>query len=118
MELIKHLLLVCFLPIIAALSFQTETSVIIEKKDTMKISSKGNNNKVVINTIHLKDSLNDFIVPNAKGVITQSGKNNSVQIQTKSQTQNNKSRVTNNKKPATIKISQTGKNNKVKINSR
>ena len=118
MELIKHLLLGCFLPIVANLSFQSDSSIIIEKKDTIKVSSKGNNNKVVVNSIHLKDSLNDFMVPNIKGEITQVGKNNSVEIKTRDRTLNNKDRTASNKKTSTIKITQTGKNNSIKINSR
>lgn len=96
----------------------------VEKRDTISIYSKGVNNKIVVNSIELKESINELELSSVKGEITQQGQNNSVEINAedeildnKKQIKNNKDRRTGNKKPATIKITQTGKNNSVKINS-
>lgn len=118
MDLMKSLLPICFLPLAITFCFQTDTTNTFEKTNIMKVYSKGINNKIVIDSIHLKDSLNELVLPLMKGEITQAGQNNSVDIKTREKALNNKDRTASNKKSSTIKITQTGKNNSVKINSR
>ena len=118
MDLLKNLLPICFLPLAITFCFQTSNTNTVEKTDTMKVYSTGINNKIIIDSIHLIDSLNNLSLPDIKGKITQTGDNNSVEIKTKDKATNNKKKTASNKKHSTIKITQTGKNNSVKINSR
>lgn len=118
MNLLKYLLPICFLPLAVTFSLETDTTVTFEKRDTITVYSTGMNNKIVIDSIHLKDSINELTLSTVKGKITQAGQNNSVDINTRNKHQNNKDRTASNKKSSTIKITQTGKNNSVKINSR
>lgn len=120
MRFIKHLLPICFLPMVSTLSFQTDTVSIHKNTDTVMVYSTGINNKIIIDSIHLKSPLNELILSPVKGEINQVGQNNNVDINTENKTPNNnkKNRTTSNKKSTTININQTGKNNNVKINSR
>lgn len=118
MNLLKYLLPICFFPVVIAFCYQTDNTNIFEKTDTMKVHSTGINNKIVIDSINMKDSLNELVLPLMKGEINQAGQNNIVDINTRNKHQNNKDRTASNKKSSTIKITQTGKNNSVKINSR
>lgn len=115
MNLLKSLLPICFLPLTTIFCFQTNT---FEKTDTIKVYSTGINNNVIINSIQLKDSLNELILSPMKGEITQTGQSNSVNINTGDKIPNNKDSIISNKKSSTINIKQTGKNNSVKIKSR
>ena len=102
------------------------------QNDTLCVTSAGTNNHVIINSKNVTQ-LNDCIDSLAvKGEIVQNGQNNKVAIQTpnnnrqttnKHQKANSKNQTTGNKKPVTsnqqhVTISQSGKNNSVKINSR
>lgn len=135
MNLLKSLLPIWFLPLAVAFSFQTGTTVIFEKTDTITVYSRGINNEIVIDSVHLKDSLNELILSPVKGEITQVGQYNSVDINTGDKTPNNKRQTSeenqqrhskaqnSNDQQAVssrhhIKVTQTGKNNSVKINSR
>lgn len=108
----------CFLPMVTTLPLQTDTVTTHEKRDTVMIYSTGINNKIIIDSIHLKSPLNELILSPVKGEINQIGQNNNVDINTENKTPSNKNRTISNKKSTTINISQTGKNNSVKINSR
>jgi hypothetical protein len=136
--LIKSFLPICFLPLAVTFTLYAGTPVIIEKPDTVTVHSTGKYNQVVIDSIYLKDSLNETILSPVKGEIIQTGENNSVEINTGGEAPNNKKQNSNksqiphdnnqepnnekhetcNMEPATIKIKQAGKNNSVKINSR
>jgi len=129
------------LPLTVTFTLHAGTPVISEKPDTVTVHSTGINNRVVIDSLQLKDSFNETILSPVKGEITQTGVNNRVEINTGGEAPNNKLNVaksrkagiqktnnyqitnskkpaTSNQKPATIKVTQTGKNNSVKINSR
>ena len=146
----KRLLSTCFLPLAVTFTLHAGTPDIFEKPDTITVHSAGVNNRVVIDSVQLKDSFNEPIISAVKGEITQTGENNQVEINTggeapnkklqktnNHQKTNSKKQKTNSKKlatsnqlersgnpdissgqPATIKVTQTGKNNSVKINSR
>ena len=125
MNLLKHLLFTCFFPVVASFYLGSGATVTTEKTDTIVAYSYGVNNKVVLDSILLKDSLNRSILSTVKGEIIQVGHNNSVDITTGDKTPNSKKQVSNkksiterNKNTSTINITQTGKNNSVKINSR
>lgn len=117
MDLLKYLLPICWYPVVIAFCFETDNNKMSEKTDTMKVHTTGINNNIVIDSIHLKDSINNFVLPLMKGEINQTGHNNSVEIITRDKTQNNTVRRASRKKSSHIKITQTGKNNSVKINS-
>jgi len=168
----KRLLPTCFLPLAVTFTLYTGAPVIFEKPDTVTVHSTGINNKVVIDSLQLTESINESILSPVKGEIIQTGENNRVEINTGGEAPNNKlsaaksrkagkqitnkQQITNsrnrktsnekpatsnqlersvypggrnpdissgepatsNKQPATIKVTQTGKNNSVKINSR
>ncbi|HDR50352.1 MAG TPA: hypothetical protein ENN90_01855 [Mariniphaga anaerophila] len=160
--LMKRLLPTCFLLLAVTFTQHAGTPVIFEKPDTVTVHSTGRYNRVIIDSIHLKDSLNEAILSPVKGKITQTGENNRVEINTGGETPKNKHQKTINKsqtnykiqttktkqaanakpatsnvlersenpdissgepatsnlQPATIKVTQSGKNNRVKINSR
>ena len=110
----KRLLPTCFLPLAVTFTLCAGTPVIFEKPDTVTVFSTGVNNRVVINSIQLKDSLNEAILSPVKGEIIQTGENNRVEINTggeapniNKQISNNNKQITNNhqitnsKKPAT-----------------
>ena len=102
----------------------------------------GENNTVVIDSLQLNESFYEVTGSVVKGEITQTGENNSVEINTWGEAPNNKTQITNNLQKAKSKsqttksqqaaknakpepcnvqrvtIKQTGKNNSVKINSR
>lgn len=118
MDLLKCLFPICFLPLAVFFSHETSTAVTFKETDTIKVYSTGINNKIVIDSIHLKGSLNEVFLSTVKGEVTQNGQNNSVDIKTGDKTLNNKNKVASNKNTSTINIKQTGKNNSVKINSR
>ncbi len=108
--------------------------------DTVTVNATGANNKVIINSQQLAASFSGKVDAPVQGEINQKGENNSVEINTnnksqktniKTQKANNKYQNTNNKTPKErdyeqdgksagnlIKVTQTGKNNSVKINSR
>jgi len=110
---------------------------------TVTVNSTGQNNRVVIDSLCLENAFyNDTLAASVTGKITQTGQNNSIEINTKRETPNNKQQISNknqktnsktqnpsdqcpmtsDKEPVPpgqhIKITQTGKNNSVKINSR
>jgi hypothetical protein len=144
----KRLLPTCFLPLAVTFTLHAETPVILEKPDTITVHSMGKNNTVVIDSLQLNESFYEVTGSVVKGEITQTGENNSVEINTGGEAPNNKTQVTNNlqkaksksqtnsktqttksqqaaknAKPETcnvqrVTIKQTGKNNSVKINSR
>ncbi len=141
MVLLKCLVPLGFSLLAVSSFFKTGATYELEKTDTITVYSKGVYNKVVIDSIHLKDSLNEFILSTVKGEINQVGLNNSVvintgdktlskgtQISNKNPKTNTKTKNSNNKCPEInkqlspdsqyLKINQTGKNNNVKINSR
>ncbi len=140
MDLLKCLVPLGFSLLAVTSFFQTGSTYELEKTDTITVYSKGVNNKVIIDSIHLKDSLNELILSPVKGEINQVGLNNSVNINTGDKTlvntqisnknpkPNSKTKSSNNKCPEInkqlsrdsqhLKINQTGKNNSVKINSR
>ena len=140
MDLLKCLVPLGFSLLAVTSFFQTGSTYELEKTDTITVYSKGVNNKVIIDSIHLKDSLNELILFPVKGEINQVGLNNSVNINTGDKTlvntqisnknpkTNSKTKNSNNKCPEInkqlspdsqhLKINQTGKNNSVKINSR
>lgn len=138
----KRLLPTCFLPLAVTFTLHAETPVILEKPDTITVHSMGENNTVVIDSLQLNESIYRVKGSPVKGEITQTGENNSVEINTGGEAPNNKTQITNNlqkaksksqttksqqaaknAKPETcsvqrVTIKQTGKNNSVKINSR
>lgn len=113
MNLLKWLLPLCFMSLAVAYSLETSTAVINERKDTITIYSIGTNNKINIDSIHLKDSINVHLSSPMKGEIIQVGQNNSVDINSKAKTKDKQVVSTLHH----IKVSQTGENNSVKINS-
>jgi hypothetical protein len=80
---------------------------IFPQSDTLKIVSVGENNSIVVDSIQANLCTKDSLTLSTLGEITQTGKNNTIEIG------NNK---LNTKQK--ISITQTGKNNKVKINSK
>jgi hypothetical protein len=139
----NSLLPTCFLPLAVILSLHTGTLLNLKKPDTLTIHSTGIYNSVVIDSVRLNESLNESVVSAVKGEIIQTGKNNRVEIKTGGEEPKNKHQKTINKsqinskipttktkqstkskpatcnlKHATFTIKQTGKNNRVKINSR
>ncbi len=78
--------------------------------DTLKITSRGINNSIVIDSVGFSTLATDSVSTNIKGNITQVGLQNQVEINT------GKSAVSAKSK-STIIIKQNGKNNSVKINS-
>ena len=93
------------------------------KTDTLKIVSSGTNNQVIIDSCQVSPGMlkNDSL--SLSGQILQRGQNNNVEISTKREAPNNNKRITNSKKPETrnpkhVTITQTGKNNSIKINSK
>jgi|SRR5690554_1342967 len=89
--------------------------------DTLKIERSGRNNQVLINAQQLTDSVLVISEPALKGEITQHGQNNAVKITPPKKTSCCSDDVTGNKNEPggnNIKISQTGRNNSVKIHSR
>lgn len=143
----KRLLPTCFLPLAVTFTLHTGTPVIIEKPDTLTVHSTGINNVVFIDSLQRNESFYEVKSSAIKGEVIQIGENNQVEINTGGEAQNNKlersvnpasageqktnnQQFTNtkypapdsyrgsNQQPATINITQTGKNNSVKINSR
>lgn len=87
--------------------------------DTLKISSTGEHNRILIDTMQWLSQVSDTTTAKSvAGEINQAGENNSVEIQTRREALTSKKPETCNLKPANIKIKQTGKNNSVKINSK
>ena len=87
--------------------------------DTLQIKSVGENNSIVVDSMHWHSQANDTTTAQSvTGEISQAGENNSVEINTGDEARTNKKHGTCNPEPATIKIKQTGKNNSVKINQR
>jgi len=87
--------------------------------DTLKISSTGEHNSIIIDTMQWLPQVTDTTTAKSvAGEINQAGENNSVEIQTRREALTSKKPVTSNLKPETIKIKQTGKNNSIKINSK
>lgn len=78
--------------------------------DTLKITSRGSNNSIVIDSVCLQPPVSDSIFT-INGTITQDGVQNQVEINT------GKSLAPGRTK-STITIKQSGKNNSVKINSK
>lgn len=116
----------------ASLYFQANTPVTAEKRDTTVVFSRGFNNRITLNGIHLNDSVNKLISTPFEGEIIQLGKQNRVDItidnkaiaeenRNTNQNSNCDNQVAKKRQKAPprnhIKISQTGKNNRVKINS-
>ena len=136
----------CFLPLLFSfLILGRGTPSSCNNSDSLKINSVGVNNSVVTDTLNSKILSNDSLSFPIKGKISQSGENNSVEIQTSSNLKklsndslslpfynnisqngiNNsveiKTSIKNKNNVSTkhsVKIKQSGKNNSVKINSR
>jgi hypothetical protein len=84
-------------------------TIVKEICDTVKITAKGKGNLVKIDSLYFEGEFNAVIEGEAvKGEIRQKGEDNNVEI---------KSEITKRQKQ-TVEIKQTGKNNKVKINSK
>ena len=100
----KRLLSTCFLPLAVTFTLHTGTPVIFEKPDTVTVHSTGLNNRVVIDSVQLKDSFNKPIISAVKGEITQTGENNRVEINTGGEEPKNKHQKTINKSQTNSKI--------------
>lgn len=84
-------------------------NIVNEICDTVMITAKGKGNLVKIDSLYFEGEFNAVIEGEAvKGEIRQKGDDNNVEI---------KSEITKRQKQ-TVEIKQTGKNNKVKINSK
>lgn len=84
-------------------------NIVSEISDTVKVTAKGKGNLVKIDSLYFEGEFNAVIEGEAvKGEIRQKGEDNNVEI---------KSEITKRQKQ-TVEIKQTGKNNKVKINSK
>jgi rRNA pseudouridine-1189 N-methylase Emg1 (Nep1/Mra1 family) len=84
-------------------------NIVNEICDTVMITAKGKGNLVKIDSLYFEGEFNAVIEGEAvKGEIRQKGEDNNVEI---------KSEITKRQKQ-TVEIKQTGKNNKVKINSK
>ncbi len=80
--------------------------------DTLKVVSSGINNQITIDSTQFKSFVQDSIKTIVVGKIQQSGEANSIEISTGKQSDLEK------KSKQNITITQSGKNNSVKINSR
>jgi len=83
-----------------------------EDSDTLIIVSNGINNQITIDSTKFSPVAQDSIQTTAVGKIQQSGEANSIEINTSKQSDLEK------KSKQNITITQSGKNNSVKINSR
>jgi hypothetical protein len=83
-----------------------------ESSDTLTVISKGINNRITIDSAKFSSVAHDSIQPAMQGKIQQNGEANSIEINT------GKKSGTKEKTKQNITITQSGKNNSVKINSR
>jgi hypothetical protein len=80
--------------------------------DTLTVISKGISNRITIDSTSFSSTVYDSIQPAIQGKIQQSGEANTIEINTGKQSNLEK------KSKQNITITQSGKNNSVKINSR
>lgn len=132
----KCFLILGFLPLLAALFppengewtvFAPPGSI---PDTTVTVNSTGQNNRVVIDSLCVENTFyNDTLAASVTGKITQTGENNSIEINTGAKISNNKRQITNEEQNTnhknqktnhknTVIIRQNGKNNSVKINQK
>lgn len=141
----RILLSIGLLPLAVLFGRHTGNPVLFTEPDTVKVTTAGASNLVVIDSLRFYETANDtFLINSLQGEIIQTGQNNKVTISTKNQQANNKQtpnhklersidtatagnqkaskfQKTKNKQEISksknqITIKQTGKNNSVKIN--
>jgi hypothetical protein len=98
--------------LMAALTgFGAESEIVYFLSDTVKISSIGKQNQIVVDSVEIIANTSDSLALPFNGQLLQTGQANKIEISTKpgsTKPDNSKSKIT---------ITQTGNNNKVKINS-
>lgn len=103
---VKHTLLFCTFLFFSLVVYAQEDP------DTLKVVSIGINNQITIDSTNFNRVMQDSIPHGVVGQISQNGEANSIEINTGKQsgpTEKSKQNIT---------ITQSGKNNSVKINSR